>query len=187
MSLELLGNLAKYTPDFKELKLGPMNRQLVLIYDNMKRGRVNHHYMSGATRYGSAHTMNPHLCLKKTETGIGILLKPQKIKFNRVGGVYYRHRTTKEKLHAAEVGVIEGELYSVSLRHLTELDNANMNTVLSQREEMWVVMRDHQNEGKTVKAWVYVAKEKELNDKWPIEGLKHSNMLRKGNLNVHYL
>lgn len=180
-----LGYKADKTPDFRDLKNSEYARHLVMVYDDFKRGRVNHFMMDGADYYGHAHTMYAGLCLKKTSTNVGVLLSPKKIKGKREET--YRLKTTGQIIHPHDVGRVEGDLFSVSLHHLCQIDKANNNTVLNERRLVWVIMQDGPNHGKTCRAWVYFAKEKELNTKWPIKDLRQVNRLIKNNVNIHYI
>lgn len=187
MTLNDLGTRADKTPDYRELKRSEFSRHLVLVIDDFKRGKAAHGFMNGSLYYGKAETLTADLCLKKSGhgTGIGILLKPKKIKTKK--GEYYQLKTTGQVLRNEEIGRVEGELYSLSLRHLTMMDKAQNNTVLNNRRYIWVVMQDGVNKGKTVKAWVYFANEETLDKRWPIKDLRLSNMLKRNNVNVHYL
>lgn len=185
INLNQLGYRADKTPDFKTLKKGPFARHLVMVYDDFKRNKPNHFLMNGSYYYGRAETLTSDLCLKKTGHNVGILLKPKKIRGKHSD--HYRVKSTGQVLRSEEVGRVEGELYSLSLRHLCQLDKANNNTVLNNRKYIWVVMQEGPNRGRTVKAWVYFANEEQLDKRWPIKDLRLVNMLKRNNVNVHYI
>lgn len=174
------------TPDFIELKNSKFARHLVFVYDDLKRGRSNNFLMNGAELYGLGTTFENALVMKKTDQGMPAVFRPNRIKINKQGGVHYMIKATGQIMRSEELGSIEGELYSVSLRHLCELDKANLNGVVLQRRKMWVQLSSYPNSGKTAQAWVYLAIPEEFNKKWPIRDLRHVNLLRKSNINVHY-
>lgn len=128
---DIVGNSMMYTPDFIDLKNCHQQEFLVILSDDLQSNHQHHKLMESAKYYGMGATTFPGFTLKRAPTdSIPVVFHMERDKRN-----HWRYPVKKGfGVVSLDVGKIEGEVYGVSLRHLTNIDGFKRNGDLVKRK-----------------------------------------------------
>lgn len=151
---EIVASSSMCTPDFIELKNSHQKEFLVLLSDNLQKGHDAHKIMETANYYGPAITSFSGYTLKRPPTdGMPVVFH-----MKRDDRGHWRYPIKKGfGVASLDTGKIQGELYGVSLRHLTNLDILKRNGEMVKRRQTNVEMISKVNVRKYTKAFQYEA------------------------------
>lgn len=151
---EIVGSSMMCTPDFIELKKSNQKEFLILVSCNLQRNHNAHQILSDANFYGSAVTTFTGYTLKRAPVdGVPVVFHMKRDDRN-----HWRYPVKKGfGVASLDTGKIEGELYGVSLRHLTHLDIVKRNGELVNRKLTSVELTSPINVRKYTKAFQYEA------------------------------
>lgn len=127
--MKMIQDMNSATPDFLDLKNHEKDEFLYFVYGDMKQGHRNHRIIEGASFYGKAITTGDNYLLKKTAPNGAPILFDLK---NRWAG--------RNFVPNHMVGAVEGEVYGVPLRCLTNLDKAEDNQGSTERLSRFVTL-----------------------------------------------
>lgn len=131
------------TPDFKELRNSLDDFFLVFVWDDVQQDHLYHGYVEDGAYFGRAVTNLTNFTMRLNPQGN----TPLVFQGNN-------HKLGKNIIPMFEMGRIRGEVYAIPLRALADLDLIMFNTEATEREEVWVTLRDCDN--RTVKVWMYL-------------------------------
>jgi len=170
-SMRALKDQTQCTPDFFDLKTSDRKEHLVLIYDNLKTGKFQHHLLDGANYYGPARTMMKRYLFKMNPTNQFPLAFSLKQK-NKANTKWFTDRDTI--VDEESTMAIKGELYGVPLRGLCGLDLLYNNGQNYKREKDWVKL-DDPDTNQSPYCWIYVASQSKWSPENDIRMLSFAN------------
>jgi hypothetical protein len=147
-----LERLAYNTPDFVDLNNSNYDEFLVLITGQMRKRHLKNHLLDGCNWYGEGESWDDNFIIKKlvNNNENGWNNEPMVFKFTEKQRKTYKHDFNMQTL-----GRIEGDIYGVPLRVLTDLDRYNANSDVTQREEFWITFKNPLQKKQSAKAFVY--------------------------------
>jgi len=148
---------ARYTPDFFSFSQSTYDEFPVVVVGSLRYGERNNNRLAGCNYYGPARTYQRRFIPKEpVGAAAASLCEPfifdvkdfdkHTIQQNDIPKQYY-----DEEL----AGAVEGDLYGVSLRTLTELDRFCGNTEGFKRTREWVSMLHPKQEEASCQAFFY--------------------------------
>jgi hypothetical protein len=151
---DIIGNSNARTPDFIELKNCHQREFLVILSDNLQKNHNGSALMGGSNYYGQGVTTFSGFTLKRPP---GDLI-PVVFHMKRDSRNHWRYPSTRgEGIASLDVGKIEGEVYGVSLRHLTHLDIVKRNGEMVKRKMVNIELLAPINKRIYTKAFQYEA------------------------------
>lgn len=147
-----LASSYRNTPDWFDLKKSFKDEFLLFVTGNSRKRYWREDEMAGCNYYGSAITWENRFIMKRTEmTSMCpadplVFNFPEKTDFSKIDHVF-REQDCK---------YLEGEVYGVSLRRLTQIDRREGNGDDMVRIERWVTLRHPIQDNKAVRCFMYV-------------------------------
>lgn len=147
----------KNTPDFLKLKHSSTDEFPVLIFGTLQKNRIFKDKMHGCKYYGKAKTYNAKFIAKQSPSNRGALTSDPYVFCSAGVSEKLIKKEGLEKIFDDKyIKHLEGDMYGVPLRKLTELDTHHSNQDGFERIKTWCKLIDPIQEGAAVEAWVYV-------------------------------
>lgn len=182
-----IGDKSSNTPDYYELKESEYQYHLVFIIDTLKKGHPQHFAMDGADYYGVAQTLQQRYTLRRVpQARISYVFELKRVKSQRRQSTPTFKTEDGTIVQSSNIGKIEGELYSVCLRHLCTIDKIMLNGHQFNRRKVWVEMRQAPNKSKMVQAWAYFASKDALKNV-SISSLRDANIIERKDETILYV
>lgn len=148
--LDFIGSSVSNTPDFEELNKGKKRFFPLFVYDGLQSDKKHFKNLIGEKTpyFGRATTLNSDFKCYYAYEGEPVAMDG----FNR---------------HNIDCGHVCGELFAVSLRHLTQLDYLYDNGQLYTRERRYIQLDNPKyssNNQRYVYAYMYIGVKKELEE-----------------------
>lgn len=144
--VELLNNSNNFTPDFHILRRSNYSVFPVLITGLCKKFNVKNKFLEDSIYFGDYSTYTDEMVMMKLEDK---KFDCEPFVLDLSSNLPYDFPTG---IDTGDLARIEGELYGVPLRKLTQLDNYFKNGSLFERKQMWIAST---SDGDSLKAWVY--------------------------------
>lgn len=153
--LDLIATLCSNTPDFISLKNSNQKEFLVFLSDDLQKNHNKHELLAThGNYYGKASTSFAGYTLKRPP-GENV---PIVFRMKRDQQKHWRYPVQRAyQVSSYDVGRIEGEVYGVSLRHLTHIDGFKDNGNMVKRTLTSIEMTSKENNRIFTKAFQYEA------------------------------
>ena len=151
--LSLIETASAHTPDFRELKNDKRGEFLILVTDNLQKGRAINYLLQGANYYGRGETAWNGFVLKKNRDGVAVPFRMHKVGYKGTQG--YRYPSGHHCMRTQDVGCLEGDIYGVPLRLLATIDNIRKNTEKCNRQTNLVQFLHSRQKNQYAKAFVW--------------------------------
>lgn len=160
--LDLVASACANTKDFISLKNSNQKEFLVFVSDNLQKNHDKHDLLKDyGNYYGRAATSFAGYTLKRPP-GENV---PIVFHMKRDPQKHWRYPVQRAySVSSYDVGRIEGEVYGVSLRHLTHIDAFKDNENMVKRVLTSIEMSSRENRGVFTKAFQYEANVDWLDD-----------------------
>jgi hypothetical protein len=151
---EIIGTSAKNTPDFFDLKKSPYDEFIVFVVGNTRRYRSRAALMEGANYYGAGVTFSDNFIMKTSRTAMrNKNPEPLLFCFDKVKGREWDE--FKPIFKRENLKHVEGDVYGIPLRKLTQLDQYEGNGDCINRTTQWVKFAHPKQEGASVRAHMW--------------------------------
>jgi hypothetical protein len=149
------------TPDFRALKRGTHDEFPVLVTGNMRHGRNKNDILEGCHYYGPAMSFDDNYIMQRNKNVKSVHNIPEPFVFTfEKGEIQTSHGLFRDQ----DQKHIEGDVYGVPLRKLTQLDRIEGNGDMIERQQRWVTFMSPIQKEKSIRAWVYVVDLKQYLD-----------------------